>query len=121
MPVRWVSSALGIACQHAMPVRWVSHANIQFHIYTLEHQHLTQFFVCEFLCQPQACQRGPFRKRTLHLICMGLSLAALGLVPLDGCEVQNPSPLKTEAETIQVPSLSEHLFRPSVAVSVSFL
>ncbi len=41
------------------------------------------------------------------MICLCLSLAALGLVSLAGCEVQNPSHLETEAETIQVPSLSE--------------
>jgi hypothetical protein len=56
----------------------------------------------------------------MHMICTSLSLAALGLGSLAGCEVENPSHLKTEAETIQVPSLSEHVFRPSVVVSVSF-
>ena len=103
-----------------MPVRWVSHASMPRHTYTLEHNHLTQFLVCEFLCQPQACQRGPFKKRTMHMVCTSLSLAALGLGSLAGCEVENPSHLKTEAETIQVPSLSEHVFRPSIVVSVSF-
>ena len=53
------------------------------------------------------------------MICICVSLAALGLVSLAGCEVQNPSHLKTEAETIRVPSLSELLFGPSVAVSFS--
>ena len=55
----------------------------------------------------------------LNLIYICLSLAALGLVSLVECEVQNPSHLKTEAETIQVPSLPETLSRPSVPVSVS--
>jgi hypothetical protein len=55
------------------------------------------------------------------MMCIYLSLLALGLISLAGCEVQNPSHLtETAAETIQVPSLSEHLFRPIVAVSVSF-
>ncbi len=88
------------------------------HTHTLEHNHLTQFLVCEFLCEPQACRRGPFRKRTLHMICTCLSLAALGLVSLAGCEVENTSPLKTETEIIQVPFLSEHLFRRTVVVAV---
>jgi hypothetical protein len=55
----------------------------------------------------------------LNLIYICLSLAALGLVSLVECEVQNPSHLKTEAETIQVPSLPELSSRPSVAVSLS--
>ena len=97
-----------------MPVRWVSHASMPRHTYTLEHNHLTQFLVCEFLCQPQACQRGPFRKRTLNLIYICLSLAAPGLVSLVGCEAQNPSHLETEAETIQVPPLPELSSRAQV-------
>jgi hypothetical protein len=101
-----------------MPVRWVSHASMPSHTYTLEHNHLTQFLVCEFLCQPQACKHGPFRKRTLHVMCLCLSLAALGLVALAGCEDHNPSHFNTEAETMQVPSLSEHLFRPTPVISI---
>ena len=98
------AGVLGIAC----------HAT-----YTLEHNHLTQFLVCELLCQPQACQRGPFRKRTLTMIYISLSLAALGLVSLAGCEVQERSHLNTASETIQVPSRPELSSRPSVAVSLS--
>jgi hypothetical protein len=108
------ASALGIACL-AIPI----HSNTII---------LHNVLVCEFLCQTQACQRGPSRKRMLNkpmhmMMCIGLSLAALGLVSLAGCEVHNPSHFMTEAETIQVvvPSLSELLFRPSVSVSVSFL
>jgi hypothetical protein len=55
----------------------------------------------------------------LNLIYICLSLAALGLVSLVECEVHNPSHLKTEAETIQVPSLPELSSRRSVAVSLS--
>ncbi len=102
-----------------MPLRWVSHASMPCRTYTLEHNHLTQFLVCDFLCQPQACQRGPCRKRTLNLIYICLSLAALGLVSLAGCEVQKPSDLKTASETIQVPSLPQLSSRPCVAVSLS--
>jgi uncharacterized lipoprotein YajG len=53
------------------------------------------------------------------MIYISLSLAALGLVSLAGCEVQEPSHLKTASETIQVPSLPELSSRPSVAVSLS--
>jgi hypothetical protein len=52
------------------------------------------------------------------MVCICLSLAALGLVSLAGGEVREPSHLKTASETIQVPSLPE-MSRPSVAVSVS--
>jgi hypothetical protein len=103
------------------PVRWVLHASMPCLTYTLKHNHLTHFLVCEFLCQPQACQNGTFRKRTLHMMCLCLSLAALGLVSLAGCEVNNPSHFNTEAETMQVPSLSEHLFRPKCCCSLFFL
>jgi hypothetical protein len=116
-----------------MPVRWVSHASMPCHTYTLEHNHLTQFLVCEFLrplCTTSdgrqspdvnltVCQRGPFRKRTLTMIYISLSLAALGLVSLAGCEVQERSHLNTASETIQVPSRPELSSRPSVAVSLS--
>jgi hypothetical protein len=64
-------------------------------------------------------QRGPLRKRVLNVISICLCLAALGLVSLAGCEVQDPS--KTTAETTQVPSLSELLFRPTVPVSFATL
>jgi hypothetical protein len=37
------------------------------------------------------------------MIYMCLSLAALGLVSLAGCEVQQPNHVKTASETIQVP------------------
>ena len=67
----------------------------------------------------QVCQRGPRRNRVLNVLAIGFYLVVLGLLSLAGCEVQDPSHLKTAAETIQVPSLSELLFRPSVAVSVS--
>ena len=55
----------------------------------------------------------------LNMVCICLSLAALGLVSLAGGEVRQPSHLKTASETIQVPSLPEMLSRPSVAVAVS--
>jgi hypothetical protein len=50
---------------------------------------------------------------------MCLSLVALGLVSLAGCQVREHSDLNTTAETIQVPSPPELLSRASVAVSVS--
>jgi hypothetical protein len=53
------------------------------------------------------------------MISICLSLVALGLVSLAGCQVQEPNDVKTAAETIQVPSLPELLSRASVAVSVS--
>jgi uncharacterized lipoprotein YajG len=53
------------------------------------------------------------------MISICLSLVALGHVFLVGCQVQEPSGLNTEAETIQVPSLPELSSRASVAVSVS--
>jgi hypothetical protein len=53
------------------------------------------------------------------MVCICLSLAALGLVSLAGGEVREISHLKTASETIQVPSLPEMLSRPRVAVSVS--
>jgi hypothetical protein len=50
---------------------------------------------------------------------MCLSVVALGLVALAGCQVQEHSDLNSTAETIQVPSLPELLSRrASVAVSV---
>ncbi len=56
------------------------------------------------------------------MISICLSLVALGLVSLAGCQVQDqvqePSDLKTAAETIQVRSLPKLLPRASVAVSV---
>jgi hypothetical protein len=57
----------------------------------------------------------------LNLIYICLSLAALGLVSLVGCEVQKASHLTTDEETIQVPPLPELSSRPSVAVSLSVL
>jgi hypothetical protein len=104
-----------------MPVRWVSHASMPCLTYTLKHNQLTQFLVREFLCQSQACQHGTVRKRTLHMMYLCLSLAALGLVALAGCEVHNPSHFNTEAETMQVPSISELLFRPKCCCSRFFL
>ena len=52
------------------------------------------------------------------MIAMCLSLVALGLVSLAGCQVEEPSDLDTAAETIQVPFLPELSSRASVAVSV---
>jgi hypothetical protein len=103
-------------------LRMVQHASALgiCHTSTLEHKHLTQFLVCEFLCQPQACQRGPFMKRTLHMMCICLSVAAVGLVSLAGCEVQNPSHLtQTAAETIQVPS--SDLPMPCFSILILFI
>jgi hypothetical protein len=48
-------------------------------------------------------------------ICVSL---VLGLVSLAGCQVQEPNDVKTAAETMQVLSLHELLYRASVAVSV---
>jgi hypothetical protein len=62
------------------------------------------------------CERGALRKRGLLSMC--LSVVALGLVSVAGCQVQEHSDLNTTAETIQVPSLPELLSRASVAVSV---
>ena len=104
-----------------MPMRWVSHASHAMPYLQIGHNHLTQFLVCEFLCQPQACQHGTVRKRTWHIMCLCLSLSALGLVALAGCEVHNPSHFNTEAETMQVPSISELLFRPKCCCSRLFL
>jgi hypothetical protein len=53
------------------------------------------------------------------MISLCLSLLALGLVSLAGCQVEEPSDVKTAAETIQVPFLPELSSRASVAVSVS--
>jgi hypothetical protein len=53
------------------------------------------------------------------MVSICLPLAALGLVSLAGCQVQEQSHSKTAAETIQVPSLSELLSRATVAVSGS--
>jgi hypothetical protein len=47
----------------------------------------------------------------LTMISLCLSLVALGLVSLAGCQVQDPGHLKTAAETMQVPSLPEMLSR----------
>ncbi len=69
----------------------------------------------------QVCQRGPLRKRTLTMIYICLSISALGLVSLAGCEVHEPGHLMTASETIQVLSLPELLPRPSVSVSVDRL
>ena len=52
------------------------------------------------------------------MIAICLSLVALGLVSLAGCEVEEHSDLKTAAETFQVASLPELSSRASVAVSV---
>ncbi len=69
-------------------------------------------------CQLQVHQ--PPRKRALSMIFMCLSLVALGLVSLAGCQVQDHINVKATAETIQVPSLPELLSRPSAAVRGRF-
>ena len=75
--------------QHAMP-----------YLYTRT-QASDTIFLCANFYFTQACQRGslPWKKRTLKLIYVCLSLAALGFVSLAGCEDQKPSHL---TETVRV-------------------
>jgi hypothetical protein len=108
-----IPSALGIACQHAMPYLYTRTQSSD----TISCVRISQAFMpdCRWTTK-SGCQHGPFRKRTLTMIYICLSLAALGLVSLAGCEVQEGSHFNTAAETIQVPCLAELFFRPRVAV-----
>ena len=85
---------------YSMPVRWVSHASMPYLLYTRT-QASDTIFLCANFYFTQACQRGslPWKKRTLKLIYVCLSLAALGFVSLAGCEDQKPSHL---TETVSV-------------------
>jgi hypothetical protein len=62
--------------------------------------------------QLQDYQRGPLRKRVLNMGLVCLSVLVLRLVSLFGWEDQDPCPIKTLTETIQVPSFPELLSRP---------
>jgi hypothetical protein len=65
--------------------------------------------------QLQVYKRGPLRKRVLNMGLVCLSVFVIGLVSLFTWQDQDPCPMKTSTETIQVSSFPELLSHPRVA------